>query len=126
MIVLTQAFAASDPLVRQSIIGLAEHNALWFAGPGRDAPPFEAWGIGYQPDQVSAAIVLVDAPTLRELGQGSCHTIAAAMYGWCLAQGELATMIVRRLASGLWHGAVRRADGKIWDPQREVRRVSAT
>lgn len=121
---LTQAFAASDPLVRQSIIGLAEHNALWFAGPGRNAPPFPEWPLLYQPDQPGAAIVFLDAPTLLELGMGSCHVLAAAMYGWAKAQGETATMLVRRLSSGLWHGNVRRGDGTIWDPERMVRRAA--
>ena len=125
MMVLTQAFAASDPLVRQSIIGLAEHNALWFAGPGRNAPPFPEWPIRYRPDQAGPAIVLIDAPTLLELGYtGSCHVLAAAMYGWAKAQGEAATMLVRRLASGLWHGNVRRGDGSIWDPERMVPRAA--
>lgn len=124
MIVLCQAFAASDPLVRHAVIGTAEHNALWFAGPGRGTPPFPSWGVRYRPDEPGGVVFVPDAPTLRELGEGSCQSLACAMYGWLRAQGDEATMILRRLATGRWHGIVRRGDGTIWDPQREVQHAA--
>lgn len=121
MIVLTQAFAASDPLVRGSVIALGEHNVLWFAGPGKSAPRFDAWRLRYRGDAPAGAVFLADAPTLLELGEGSCSSLACAMYGWIRGGlGDDATLIVRRLASGLWHSIVRLATGTIWDPEHEV------
>lgn len=117
----TELCGASDAWIRHNLIGLAEHNAIWFAGPGRVYRPFPEWSIKYRPDPPSDILPSYDAPTLHRVGIGSCGVIAAAMYGWLRGgMGEDATFLVRRVSEGEWHGLVRTARGLIWDPIREV------
>lgn len=109
-----RTIGASDPLVHAIVQGLGDHNALWYRENPSAPNPIER--VRYVPDRPAAAIELVDAPTLVEDGQGSCGSLAAALYGYLRGRQQTPLLITRRRNPSVWHVVVRLTDGQIWDP----------
>lgn len=120
MIVGASVIGVSDALLQSLLVGLVEHNAIWFAQhPKLD--PF-TWGLRYRPDPVSDHIILHDAAVLQSQPIGSCGTLACAIGGYWRSRATRARVLLRRDAPTKWHAMVIAPDSErpLWDPEKEV------
>lgn len=108
---------APKAVVLSELVGaIARLNARLIAAG--NIPPLYQSGVRYRRERNSEN--WRDAAEVARAGFGDCEDLAAYRVGELLAQGEPARIHVYQPAPRLWHVVVRRSDGTIEDPSRNL------